>query len=119
MLKKAVDQKTLAAQLDLSQASISKIINGKQYLDFDLAVKACEFLDITLEWLAYGRETGTGRKPYYANPERQRIEYLMSIIDDTEYEAVIVCLERIIRLRIEPEDADETDDKKGREAETG
>jgi transcriptional regulator with XRE-family HTH domain len=103
----------------VSPSTISLVLSGKQYLDFDLAVKACEFLDITLEWLAYGRETGTGRKPYYANPERQRIEYLMSIIDDTEYEAVIVCLERIIRLRIEPENADEADDKKGREAKTG
>jgi transcriptional regulator with XRE-family HTH domain len=117
MLKKGVDQKTLAMRLGLSQASISKIINSKQYLDFDLAVKACEFLDITLEWLAYGRETaaGGGRKPYYANPERQRIEYLMSIIEETEYEAVIVCLERIIRLRIETEDMP-IDDKVGEEA---
>ena len=47
-------QADLAKKLNISQTAISKIIKGVQYLDFDLAVKACEILDISLIWLAYG-----------------------------------------------------------------
>jgi transcriptional regulator with XRE-family HTH domain len=103
MRKKGVDQKTLADYLGLSQASISKIINGKQYLDFDLAIKTCEFLDITLDWLAYGRESSTRTVPFYLNPQRQRIEYLMSVLEEADYEATIIAIEGIIKLRLERE----------------
>jgi transcriptional regulator with XRE-family HTH domain len=111
MREKSIDQKTLAKYLGLSQASISKIINGKQYLDFNLAIKACEFLGITLDWLAYGRELepapepGTGKSPYYRDPERREIEYLVSILEKTEYRAAIVALEGVIELRWEREGA--------------
>jgi transcriptional regulator with XRE-family HTH domain len=108
MRKRGVNQSDMAKYLGISSASISLVVNGKQHLDFDLAVKACDLLGITLDWLAYGREPiiGTNKKPYYTNPERQRIEYLMSIMEETDYEAVIVCLERIIRIRRERDDTD-------------
>ncbi|MDR3342698.1 MAG: helix-turn-helix domain-containing protein [Treponema sp.] len=71
----------MAEMLEIPQPSISRIINGKQYPDFDLAIKASDLLGIGLDWLAYGREqVGTNKKPYYTNPERQRIEYLMSLL---------------------------------------
>jgi transcriptional regulator with XRE-family HTH domain len=90
-------QSDLARELGITRTAVSKIINGAQYLDFDLAVKACEVLEISLDWLAYGMET----KPvFYRNPERQRIEYLMSIIKEAEYPLVIVAMEEIIEIRL-------------------
>jgi transcriptional regulator with XRE-family HTH domain len=92
-------QADLAKKLNITQTAVSKITNGTQYLDFDLAVKACEALEISLDWLAYGipRET---KPPYYRNPERQRIEYLMSIMKEAEYPLVIVAMEEIIEIRL-------------------
>jgi transcriptional regulator with XRE-family HTH domain len=92
-------QADLAKKLGITQAAISKIINGSQYLDFDLAVKACEALEISLEWLAYGIDLET-KPPFYRNPERQRIEYLISIIKEAEYPLVIVALEEVIEIRL-------------------
>ena len=92
-------QTDLARKLNITQATISKIINGTQYLDFDLAVKACEILDITLDWLAYGFDQVT-KPQYHRNPERQRIEYLMSIIEEAEYPLVIVAMEEMIEIRL-------------------
>jgi len=92
-------QADLARELNISQTAISKIIKGIQYLDFDLAVKACEILGISLVWLAYGIDQDL--KPlYYRDPERQRIEYMMSIIDKAEYPLVIVAMEEIIEIRL-------------------
>ncbi|GHT88587.1 hypothetical protein FACS1894137_16990 [Spirochaetia bacterium] len=90
-------QSDLAKELGIPQTAVSKIITGNQYLDFDLAVKACEVLEISLDWLAYGLDT---KPPYYRNPERQRIEYLMSIIKEAEYPLVIVAMEEIIEIRL-------------------
>ena len=92
-------QADLAQKLNISQTTVSKIIKGVQYLDFDLAVKACEILDISLVWLAYGIEREP-KPPYYRNPERQRIEYLMSIMEKAEYPLIIVAMEEIIEIRI-------------------
>ena len=92
-------QSDLARELNITQATISKIINGIQYLDFDLAVKACEVLDISLDWLAYGFDQAD-KPPYYRNPERQRIEYLTSIMEEAEYPLVIVAMEEIIEIRL-------------------
>jgi transcriptional regulator with XRE-family HTH domain len=50
-------QSDLAKVLCITQAAVSKIITGSQYLDFDLAVKASEILEISLDWLAYGLES--------------------------------------------------------------
>ncbi len=92
-------QSDIAKKLNITQTAVSKIINGTQYLDFDLAVKACEILEISLDWLAYGIAQET--KPlYYRNPERQRIEYLMSIMKKAEYPLVIVAMEEIIEIRL-------------------
>ena len=96
---KNIKQADLARELNITQATVSKIINGSQYLDFDLAVKACKVLDISLEWLADG--AGQGASPrFYRNPERQRIEYLLSIINEAEYPLVIVAMEEIIEIRL-------------------
>jgi len=96
---KKFKQTDLADQLKITRTAISKIINGNQYLDFDLAVKACEILEISLNWLAYG--TDKEPKPrYYRDPERQRIEYLMSIMEKAEYPLVIVAMEEIIEIRL-------------------
>gem|GEM_PF-1711673 len=95
---KNLKQADLANELNINQATVSKIINGTQYLDFDLAVKACEVLEISLDWLAYGVDQ-KAKSPFYRNPERQRIEYLMSIIKEAEYPLVIVAMEEIIEIR--------------------
>ena len=91
-------QADLAKELNITQATVSKIITGSQYLDFDLAVKACEVLEISLDWLAYGFDQTT-KPSFYRNPERQRIEYLMSIMKEAEYPLVIVAMEEIIEIR--------------------
>ena len=95
---KNIKQAELANELHITQAAVSKIVNGSQYLDFDLAVKACKVLDISLSWLA----TGVVDSPhqFYRNPERQRIEYLMSIINEAEYPLVIMAMEEIIEVRL-------------------
>jgi len=92
-------QSDLAGKLKISRTAISKIINGNQYLDFDLAVKTCEILEISLNWLAYGVDKEP-KTPYYRDPERQRIEYLMSIMEKAEYPLVIVAMEEIIEIRL-------------------
>jgi len=94
---KSFKQSDLASQLKITRTAVSKIINGTQYLDFDLAVKACEILEISLNWLAYGIDKEP--TPYYRDPERQRIEYLMSIMEKAEYPLVIVAMEEIIEVR--------------------
>jgi len=96
---KNLRQSDLANQLKIPQTAISKIINGIQYLDFDLAVKACEILEISLNWLAYGVDKEP-KPQYYRDPERQRIEYLMSIMEKAEYPLVIVAMEKIIEIRL-------------------
>jgi len=95
---KNIKQSDLADKLKITQSAISKIINGSQYLDFDLAVKACEILEISLNWLAYGIDKEP-KLPYYRDPERQRIEYLMSIMEKAEFPLVIVAMEEIIEIR--------------------
>ena len=92
-------QSDLAKELGITRTAVSKIINGSQYLDFDLAVKACEVLEIPLDWLAYGIDPEV-KPPFYRNPERQRIEYLLSIIKEAEYPLVIVAMEEIIEIRL-------------------
>jgi transcriptional regulator with XRE-family HTH domain len=96
---KNLKQMDLADKLNITQAAVSKIINGSQYLDFDLAVKACEILEISLNWLAYGVDKEP-KPQYYRDPERQRIEYLMSIMEKAEYPLVIVAMEEIIEIRL-------------------
>jgi transcriptional regulator with XRE-family HTH domain len=100
---KKFKQSDLSKELGVTRSAISKIITGSQYLDFDLAVKACEILEISLDWLAYGidQETKPETRPtYYRDPERQRIEYLISILKGAEYPLVIVALEEIIEIRL-------------------
>ena len=96
---RGLKQAELAKKLCITQTAVSKIINGNQFFDFNLAVKACEVLEISLEWLAYGFEQDT-KPPFYRNPERQRIEYLMSIMKEAEYPLVIVAMEEIIEIRL-------------------
>jgi transcriptional regulator with XRE-family HTH domain len=97
--RKKLKQIELAAKLKITRTAVSKIINGAQYLDFDLAVRACEILGISLDWLAHGDE-GAGNPVYYRNPDRQRIEYLLSIIREAEYPLLIVAMEEIIEIRL-------------------
>jgi transcriptional regulator with XRE-family HTH domain len=97
---KNLKQIDLAKKLGITRTAISKIINGTQYLDFDLAVRACEILEISLDWLAYGNEENK-RSTYYRNPDRQRIEYLLSIIREAEYPLLIVSMEEIIEIRLD------------------
>jgi transcriptional regulator with XRE-family HTH domain len=99
MKKKGLSQEQLSELLDVPRPSVSRIVNNKQFLDFDLAIKACEILEISLDWLAYGRETA--KTPvYYSNPDRQRIEYLLTILQENDYKAVLVALEGIIEVRM-------------------
>jgi len=99
---KNLKQSDLASELNITQAAVSKIINGFQYLDFDLAVKVCKALDISLSWLAYGIDQ-EAKPRFFRNPERQRIEYLLSIINEAEYPLVIVAMEKIIEVRLKDE----------------
>jgi transcriptional regulator with XRE-family HTH domain len=102
---KNLKQSDLANELNITQATVSKIINGSQYLDFDLAVKVCKLLDIPLNWLAYGVDKE--EKPrFLRNPERQRIEYLLSIINEAEYPLVIVAMEEIIEVRLKDDSSE-------------
>ncbi|MDR1803286.1 MAG: helix-turn-helix domain-containing protein [Treponema sp.] len=96
---RGLKQADFAKKINITQTAVSKIINGTQYLDFDLAVKACEVLDISLSWLAYGIDRET-KPQFYRNPERQRIEYLMTIMKEAEYPLVIVAMEEIIEIRL-------------------
>ena len=96
---KRLKQADFAKKINITQTAVSKIINGTQYLDFDLAVKACEVLEISLNWLAYGIDMEI-KPPFYRNPERQRIEYLMTIMKEAEYPLVIVAMEEIIEIRL-------------------
>jgi hypothetical protein len=64
-----------------------------------LDVKASKILDISLDWLAYGKEKAAPAV-YHQNPDRQRIEYLLSIIREAEYPLVIVAMEKIIEIRL-------------------
>jgi transcriptional regulator with XRE-family HTH domain len=96
---KNIKQGDIARELGITRTAISKIINGNQYLDFDLAVKACEILEISLDWLAYGLDREI-EPPFYRNPERQRIEYLISLLKEAEYPLVIVAMEEIIEIRL-------------------
>jgi transcriptional regulator with XRE-family HTH domain len=96
---RGMTQTDIAKKLNIPRTAVSKIVHGSQYLDFDLAVKACEFLDIPLDWLAYGREAAA-EKQFYRNPDRQRIEYLLSLIKEAEYPLVIVAMEKIIEVRV-------------------
>jgi transcriptional regulator with XRE-family HTH domain len=98
MKRKNMKQLELADKLQVTRSAISKIVNGAQYLDFDLAVRASEILEISLDWLAYGNE-GTNHSLYHRNPDRQRIEYLLSIIREAEYPLLIVAMEEIIEIR--------------------
>jgi transcriptional regulator with XRE-family HTH domain len=97
--RKKLKQLDLANKLRITRTAISKIINGTQYLDFDLAVRACEILDISLDWLAYGNE-GNKKPAYYRNSDRQRIEYLLSILREAEYPLLIFSMEEIIEIRL-------------------
>ena len=101
-------QADFAKELNITQTAVSKIINGTQYLDFDLAVKACNILEISLDWLAYGVEQKT-KPPFFRNPERQRIEYLMSLMKEAEYPLVIVAMEEIIEIRLRDASSDKSD----------
>jgi hypothetical protein len=40
------------------------------------------------------------KPPFHRNPERQRIEYLMSILKEAEFPLVIVAMEEIIEIRL-------------------
>jgi transcriptional regulator with XRE-family HTH domain len=98
MKHKKIKQLELADKLHITRSAISKIINGTQYMDFDLAVRACEILEISLDWLAYG-DGGTSTSAYHRNPDRQRIEYLLSILREAEYPLLIIAMEEIIEIR--------------------
>ena len=105
---KNLKQADLANALNITQAAVSKIVNGSQYLDFDLAVKACNILDISLGWLAYGEEANS-KSRFFRNPERQRIEYLLTIINEAEYPLLIVAMEEIIEIRLKDEKTESTE----------
>jgi transcriptional regulator with XRE-family HTH domain len=105
--RKKLKQLELADKLRITRTAMSKIIRGSQYLDFDLAVRACEILEISLDWLAYGNE-GTNRSLYHRNPDRQRIEYLLSIIREAEYPLLIVAMEEIIEIRLKNEKSEDS-----------
>jgi transcriptional regulator with XRE-family HTH domain len=100
-------QVDFANKLHITRTAISKILHGRQYLDFDLAVRACEILDISLDWLAFGKEADF-KSPLHYNPERQRIEYLLSILKEAEYPPVIAAIEDIIEARVKDRNEQKT-----------
>ena len=98
--RKKVIQKDLARRLGISQPSLSRIINKKQYMDFHLAVKTSEILGVSLNWLAYGEEKPKLEK----DPRRQRIEYLLSILEENKYSILIQTLEGLVELQVEEDE---------------
>jgi transcriptional regulator with XRE-family HTH domain len=99
MKAKGLKQFEFAERLHITRTAVSKILHGAQYLGFDLAIRACEILDISLEWLAYGENKDI--KPEFQRiPDRQRIEYLLSLLEEREYPLVIVSLEELIEVRL-------------------
>jgi transcriptional regulator with XRE-family HTH domain len=97
--QKGMKQMDLAQELGITRTAISKIIHGTQYMDLDLALRACKILDISLEWLAYG-DHAAPNAVYHKNPNRQRIEYLVSILTEAEYPLVIAAMENAIEIRL-------------------
>lgn len=85
-----LSQRQFAFKLGLAPTSISSVVNGRNFLQFDLAVKACEILGITMDWLAWGRPEDrldsilTQLNTADKTGKRARIEYLMKIIEQLE-----------------------------------
>lgn len=108
-----ISQRQLAIKLGLNASSINQVVNGRSFLHFDLAAKACEILDISMDWLAWGKEDDNSDSllarldsAEQASKEA-RIEYMLSIVRamdaamaDEVYDFTILELDKKIRTVI-------------------
>ena len=53
--EKKLTQESLAKKLYISRTKLSKIENDTSTINIDLAKRICETLDITLDYLVYGK----------------------------------------------------------------
>ena len=53
--EKKLTQESLAKKLYISRTKLSKIENDTSTINTDLAKRICEALDITLDYLVYGK----------------------------------------------------------------
>lgn len=106
-------QRQFAFKLGLNPVSINHVVSGRNFLQFDLAVRACEILDISMDWLAWGKEDDNSDSllarldsAEQASKEA-RIEYMLSIVRamdaamaDEVYDFTILELDKKIRTVI-------------------
>lgn len=85
-----LSQRQFAFKLGVAPTSINSVVKGRNFLQFELAVKACEILGISMDWLAWGKKEDhmddllTQLDSAGKVSKRVRIEYLMNIIDQLE-----------------------------------
>lgn len=108
-----ISQRQLAFRLGITPGSINKVVTGRNFLQFDLAKKACEILGISMDWLAWGKEEDKEdnllhRLDQVSNTGRARVEYILAIIDEMDaasqeeiYEFTIIEMDRKIRTVID------------------
>lgn len=51
-MEKRYNQERMAMELNVSQASISAYENGDRVLSLDMAIKVCDYFDVSLDYLA-------------------------------------------------------------------
>ena len=106
-----ISQRQLAIKLGLHPVSIGHVVSGRNFLKFDLMVKACEILGVSMDWLAWGKEEKEdnilARLDQVNNTGRARIEYILAIIDEMDaasreeiYEFTIIEMDKKIRTVI-------------------
>jgi transcriptional regulator with XRE-family HTH domain len=118
MKLKNITQQKLANHLGLDRASVSNMLAGKNYFTWERMVKTAEFLEINLDWLAFGR--GVMQIGVYSSfnnilnklsgrsgHDKAELEYYISVISmleqveqDEVYTHIISEADKIIRLVI-------------------
>ncbi|MGL4525081.1 MAG: helix-turn-helix domain-containing protein [Spirochaetia bacterium] len=109
-----ISQRQLALKLGLNPTSISHVVSGRSFLQFDLARQACEILDISMDWLAWGTSTNKGEDLLAqldatgTASKEARLEYMIAIVrqmdqasQDEVFDFTIIELDKKIRTVID------------------